>query len=72
MGWSSSLERSATLTRMFTTMSPHEMMVESRFAENAAMGDVTNDHQSTITVPCKERSFLDIAGGVVATLDEDG
>ncbi len=66
------LERSPYLTRMFTTMSPHEMVEDPLFAQNSAMPEVSNLHQATRTFACRGRDFLTLDDGTEVTLEEDG
>ncbi|MGB1015567.1 MAG: hypothetical protein ACPG4T_15630, partial [Nannocystaceae bacterium] len=46
------LARWPYLTRMYTTISPHEMLVDPMFHENADLPRVENDRTGTRSVPC--------------------
>lgn len=41
------------LTRLFTTLSPEEMIKDPVFSFNPSLADVSNVHQATFTVPCE-------------------
>lgn len=66
------LGRSPYLTRLFTTMSPHEMMEDPLFVENRDLPDVANTHTSTLTRACRGRDFLTLDDGTEVTLEQDG
>ena len=66
------LEEHAYLTRLFTTMSPHEMTVDPMFHRAPDLPDVSNRFSATIWRVCDGVDYVELDDGRRIALTEDG
>ncbi len=66
------LTRWPYLTRMFTRISPHEMMEDPIFHQNGDLPEVSNTNQATQFIPCRGSSRVELPNGDSLLLNEDG
>jgi MYXO-CTERM domain-containing protein len=60
------------LTRMYTTISPGEMIEDPMFQENPTLPEVSNIHQAQRYVLCDGRSWMELPDGTRVSLDDAG
>jgi hypothetical protein len=60
------------LTRMFTTMSPHEMVEDPLFLENPDLPEASNQWSATRTIACEGPDWIELADGTIVALEDDG
>ncbi len=66
------LQRWPHLTRMYTTISPHEMLVDPMFHTNPDLPDVSNNRSADMLFPCEGSNKVVFADERELLLSEDG
>ncbi|MCA9719781.1 MAG: DUF2330 domain-containing protein [Myxococcales bacterium] len=66
------LKRWPYLTRMFTHISPHEMIEDPIFHLNGDLPEVSNTNQATAFLPCRGSTRVVLPNGDEILLNEDG
>ncbi len=66
------LTRWPYLTRMFTRISPHEMMEDPIFHQSGDLPEVSNTNQATMFIPCRGSNRVELPNGESILLNEDG
>ncbi len=60
-------ERNPYLTRLYSTLSPAEMVLDPAFGENPDLGDVPNVRTATQRVSCDDDGFPDFGNAIIET-----
>lgn len=60
------------LTRLFTTLSPHEMTRDPLFHANADLPDVSNVYTATLVNVCEGTSYIELEDGRKIAVDPSG
>jgi MYXO-CTERM domain-containing protein len=65
------LQDKSYLTRLYTTISPHEMTRDPTFHQNSDADDLSNQWSATQHVECEGSDWLELADGTVINFDEN-
>jgi len=66
------LQANPYLTRLFTTISPHEMTVDPLFQRNPGLPEVSSNYTATRVFACEGPDYIELDDGRRIALDPDG